>query len=206
MIDFEINSSSLHLSVAGEHNVANALTAVAACSLYAEVVEQPVHIEELCGAMSAFAGIKRRLQVIGEKNGITVVDDFAHNPDKIWATLSTLSAMKRRMLVMYQPHGFGPTRFLRDGLVKSFSEGLSSEDLVVMPEIFYAGGTAAKDISSADLLDEIRGNGIESHFILERSAIKELFCSEAKPDDVIVIMGARDDTLTTFAHEVLNSI
>ena len=70
---------------------------------------------------SSFSGIKRRFERVGAANGVTVIDDFAHNPDKIAATLATLHAFPGRLLVMFQPHGFGPLKLMKDAFIDCFA-------------------------------------------------------------------------------------
>ncbi len=197
---FRVGDVGFRLQVPGWHNVSNALAAVAACRALG--VSVGTSAEALCG----FLGIRRRLQVIGRAKGVGVIDDFAHNPEKIAASLETLKAFPGRLLVMFQPHGFGPTRFLKEGLVSAFAAGLEERDLLVMPEIYFAGGTAQKDISARDLVDAIVGQGRRAAFMPDREAIAQRFVEEARPGDRVVVMGARDDTLTEFAREVLEGI
>ena len=196
-IRFRVNGASCRLQVAGRHNVSNALAAIAAANQLG--VSLDAAAEELAG----FRGIRRRLQFLGEAGGVSVIDDFAHNPDKIAASLNTLKAVPGRLIVLFQPHGFAPTLFLRDGLIEAFVGGLDEGDLLIMPEIFYAGGTAEHNISSSDLVDEIAGRGCLSEFIPEREAIAERLAAIVRPGDRVVVMGARDDTLTAFAYGLL---
>lgn len=196
-IRFRVNGASCRLQVAGRHNVSNALAAIAAANQLG--VSLDAAAEELAG----FRGIRRRLQCLGETGGVSVIDDFAHNPDKIAASLNTLKAVPGRLIVLFQPHGFAPTLFLRDGLIEAFVRGLDEGDLLIMPEIFYAGGTAERNISSSDLVDAIAGRGCLSEFIPEREAIAERLAAIVRPGDRVVVMGARDDTLTAFAYGLL---
>ncbi len=198
-VAFEVDEVVFRLMAPGRHNVSNAAAAVAACSALG------VPVSQSADALATFAGIRRRLQVLGAAGGVTVIDDFAHNPDKIAATLSTLKEQPGRLLVMFQPTGFAPTRFLRDGLISAFSEGLERRDLLAMPEIFYAGGTAVRDISSRDLIDAISDRGIHAAFFDEREDVARWFLEEARSGDRVLIMGARDDTLTEFANGILTS-
>ncbi len=193
-----VNGHPLHLRLLGTHNVANAAAAIAAAVLHG------IPLREAVAALATFAGVERRLQILGERNGIMVLDDFAHNPDKIAASLAALRAVGRRLIVMFQPHGFGPTRFLRQGLVAAFVAGLGDRDHLVMPEIYYAGGTASQDISSRDLVRDIAAGGRHAHFFPGRSEVEAFLRREALPGDLIVIMGARDNTLTDFARRLLN--
>ena len=105
--------------------------------------------------------------------------------------------------MMVQPQGFGPTKRLREGLVEALVKGLDSADHVWMPEIFYAGGTADRSISSADLVGEIDGAGIPATFVADRKALGERIVEDARRGDRVAIMGARDDSLTEFGHALL---
>ncbi len=198
-VAFEVNRVGFRLMVPGRHNVSNAAAAVAACSLSGVTVGQSAD------ALADFAGIRRRLQVLGTAGGVTVIDDFAHNPDKISASLVTLKEQPGRLLVMFQPTGFAPTRFLKDGLIAAFADGLERRDVLAMPEIYYAGGAAVRDISSRNLIEAISGRGIQAAFFNQREDISRWFSETARPGDRVVIMGARDDTLTDFATGILES-
>jgi len=199
-MQFVVNGAGCRLRVPGRHNVANAAAAVTAC----EALEVPVAAS--AEILAEFRGIGRRLEVMGQVNGVTVIDDFAHNPDKISASLSALKVFPGRLLVMFQPHGFGPTRFLQDGLIEAFAAGLGEGDVLAMPEIFYAGGTAQKDISARDLIEAIGACGRQTEFIEDRALIAQRFADLSRPGDRVVVMGARDDTLTVFAQEILKLI
>jgi UDP-N-acetylmuramate--alanine ligase len=197
---FSLGNVRFHLPLPGRHNVANALAAIAGC------LEYDVRLDDAAAALATFAGVERRLQLIGTRGDIAVVDDFAHNPDKIAAALAALRLAGRRLLVCFQPHGFGPTRFLREGLVRAFAEGLGADDWVVMPEIYYAGGTADQSISARDLCDGIRSAGRQSHFAGTRPAARDWLLAQARPGDTLVVMGARDHTLPDFARDLLAAL
>ena len=195
-----VNGQSCRLRVPGRHNVANAVAAIAACEVLG------ISVRDGAEALGDFRGIGRRLEVVGKARGVTVIDDFAHNPDKIAASLATLKAQPGRVLSVFQPHGFGPTRFLMDGLISAFVNGMDADDLVIMSEIFYAGGTAQKDISSGDLIAQIARAGRRAEYIEKREDIVARLAEEAREGDRIVVMGARDDSLTDFAKEILSQI
>lgn len=186
------------LQVPGRHNVSNALAALALAALLG------LDPKKAAQALSTFQGIKRRLQVIGKSGGITVIDDFAHNPDKIAASLQTLkAACAGRLFVIYQPHGFGPTQMLRDGLVRAFTDYLGTDDRLLMPEIYYAGGTAAKSVSSRDIITDVQRAGLSAHYFESRDEILPFLKERAQSGDIVAVMGARDDTLSTFSNEIL---
>lgn len=198
---FDLDDEKVFLPMIGKHNVANALTAIAAAELIGITRKQSI------SALANFRGIHRRLETVGtSKKGITVIDDFAHNPEKIGATLSALKEYPGKLIIIYQPHGFKPTKMLKDGLIATFDEKMSLDDTLIMPEIFYAGGTASKDISSADLVNALERTGKRVHFIPDRKKILHLVKALATKGDRIVVMGARDESLSDFAHEIFNSL
>lgn len=188
------------LKVPGRHNAANALAALAAARAAGIPLADTAH------ALESFSGIRRRLEVVGHANGITVIDDFAHNPDKIAATLQTLHDFPGRLLVLFQPHGFGPLRLMKDAFVDAFVENLAPQDVLVMPEPVYFGGTVDRSIGSADIVGAIVGRGRSALSFATRAECGEKLVSLAGKGDRVVVMGARDDTLATFAAELLAGI
>ena len=190
----------LHLQVPGTHNVSNALAALAAARACG------VPLANAASALSSFTGIKRRFEIVGTKNGVTVVDDFAHNPDKIAATLDTLHAFPGRLLVFFQPHGFGPLRLMKTELIACFAENLHLSDLLLMPDPAYYGGTTTRTVGSEDIVAGVVVAGRQAAHIADRAACGDRLVALAKPGDRIVIMGARDDTLSEFAAGILHRL
>ena len=190
----------VNLNVPGLHNVANALAALSA----AKVCD--VALATAAAHLGEFSGIRRRLEVVGTANEITVVDDFAHNPAKISATLETLHAFPGRLLVMFQPHGYGPIRLMRDALVDCFASGLRDEDVLVMPEPVYFGGTVDRSVGSDVIVREIQRCGLKAFAFPDRGACGDMLVRLASRGDRIVVMGARDDSLSQFAHELLRRL
>jgi len=210
---FAIGGVRFTLPVPGRHNVENALAAIAACGAAG------VPTAELVSGLAGFRGVGRRFQVVGTARGVEVVDDFAHNPAKIAAALATARARvlargagletgPGRVLAVYQPHGYGPTRFLRADLVAAFAQALGPADHAWWLEVFYAGGTTTKDFSSADIVEDLAraGLGERAHFAARREALVTALAREARPGDLVLIMGARDPSLTALAHEVVAAI
>lgn len=190
----------VELPVPGEHNIANALAALAAAGFCG------VSVVEGARALARFRGVARRFQTAGQARGVEVIDDFAHNPEKIAAALRAARLRLRpggRILAVYQPHGFGPTRFLWSGLVASLAAGLGPDDRLYLPEIFYAGGTATRDISAADLAREVAARGVPAFFRADRDELPALIAAEARPGDLVLVMGARDPSLTEFATGIV---
>lgn len=188
------------LQVPGAHNVSNALAALAAAGACGAPLGQAVQ------ALAGFTGVRRRLEVVGTRAGVTVIDDFAHNPDKIAATLDTLHAFPGRLLVMFQPHGFGPLRLMKDAFVDGFVDKLAAGDVLIMPDPVYYGGTTDRSVTSRDLTEAVAARGRTAEAYPDRAACAERLLALAQPGDRIVVMGARDDTLSTFAAELLGRI
>ncbi len=195
------SGQSVHvtLNVIGKHNIENALAAMGAARMAG------VSLADCALALQSFRGVKRRLEFIGQENGVTVIDDFAHNPDKVAASLSALRQTPGRLLVIFQPHGFGPMRMMRKEITEAFAGGMAPDDILILPDILYAGGTVQKDISSADLAQDVARLGRDARYIPTRSLIADFLKAEMKAGDRVVVMGARDDTLTDFARSILAS-
>jgi UDP-N-acetylmuramate--alanine ligase len=190
-------SASVQLSVPGEHNVANALAALSAARAYG------MSLKDAAKALEGFAGIKRRLEVVGSAGGVTVIDDFAHNPDKITATLATLHAFPGRLLIMFQPHGFGPLKLMRDQFIDCFARNMEGDDVLIMPDPVYYGGTTDRSVTSEHIVSGVRARGLQALAFAERQACGDKLLELAEPGDRIVVMGARDDTLSVFAADLL---
>jgi UDP-N-acetylmuramate--alanine ligase len=190
----------VRLRVPGRHNVSNALAALAAAR------SAGVTLPEAADALQSFAGIRRRLEVVGAANGVTVIDDFAHNPDKISATLATLHDFPGRLLVLFQPHGYGPLRQMKDAFIEGLARDLGAGDVLVMPDPVYFGGTTDRSVSSRDVIAAVGARGREAYFFADRPACAQKLVELAQPGDRIVVMGARDDTLAQFAADLLTGI
>src|SRR5262244_1659768 len=188
------------LKVPGLHNVANALAALSAAQACG------VSLAAAAAHLAEFSGIRRRLEVVGAANDITVVDDFAHNPDKIAATLETMHAFPGRLLLMFQPHGYGPIRLMRNALVDCFASALRDEDVLVMPEPVYFGGTVDRSVGSRDIVGEIERRGRRAFAFPDRGACGDALVKLARRGDRVVVMGARDDSLSQFAQELVRRL
>ena len=188
------------LQVPGRHNIANALAAIAASCAIGVPVEQAI------AAIESFAGLARRFDIIGTGNEITVIDDFGHNPDKIGATLATLKAFPGRVVAFFQPHGFGPIKKMGTELAGVFSEILNGDDRVILCDPVYFGGTVDRTLGSESIVDAINAAGGEAEYFAARQDCGDRMAEIAKAGDRIVIMGARDDTLHSFAQSVLAAV
>jgi UDP-N-acetylmuramate--alanine ligase len=185
------------LAVPGTHNVSNALAALSAARAYG------MSLTEAAQALEGFAGTKRRMEIVGTANGVTVIDDFAHNPDKITATLATLHAFPGRLLIMFQPHGFGPLKLMKNEFIACFADNMAADDVLIMPDPVYYGGTVDRSVSSEHIVSGVRARGLQAMAFAERAACGDKLLELAEPGDRIVVMGARDDTLSTFAADLV---
>ncbi|WP_427789467.1 UDP-N-acetylmuramate--L-alanine ligase [Brevundimonas diminuta] len=185
------------LNVPGAHNVANALAALGA------VRALGVDMDQAVAALATFSGIRRRLEVVGAQGGVTVIDDFAHNPDKIAATLKTLHAFDGRLLILFQPHGFGPLKLMKQAFIEGFAGLMRPDDVLLMPEPVYYGGTTDRSVGSEDIAAGVRAAGRQAQALETRADCGDRIVEIARPGDRVVVMGARDDSLSTFAAELL---
>lgn len=190
----------VRLAVPGRHNVANALAAIGAA------VAAGIALEDAARAIQGFSGLRRRFELVGEVKGVAVIDDFGHNPDKIAATLDTLHAFPGRVLALFQPHGYGPLKVMRRELVEMFLAKLAPGDQLVLPDPVYQGGTVTREVTSADIVADIAASGRDARHIPDRAAAAAHLVATARPGDRIVIMGARDDTLSLLAAQMVEQL
>lgn len=190
----------IRLRMPGRHNAANALAAIAA----ARAVDIPV--AEAVNALASFAGLARRYEVLGQAGGVTVIDDFAHNPDKVAATLAAVAELPGRALLFFQPHGYGPLRQMGKELAASFAAGMRDDDKLFVCDPVYFGGTVDRSIGSEALVADIVAGGADAVHLTTRANCGAAILDEAKAGDRILILGARDDTLTEFGRELLEKL
>ena len=199
-ISFTVNDVPVKLNTVGKHNMENALAAIAVASRVG------VSLQTAAEALAKYEGIYRRHQIIGEKDGVVVVDDYAHNPAKCAASIAACQPVAPKVIAWFQPHGYKPTRFLRNDFVKEIAGALRPQDEIWMSEIFYAGGSAVKDISAGELIEDIKKLGKNAFFVENRNNFVEAVRSHFTGNDVLLLMGARDPGLEMFAKEVFDSL
>ena len=188
----------LALNVPGRHNLANALAAIAACNASGVPLAQAV------AALGSFAGLARRFDIVGTSpSGITVIDDFGHNPDKLAATLRTLKTHPGRVISFFQPHGYGPLRQMGAELAATFASELGPNDVTILCDPVYFGGTVDQSQGSERIVRLIEAAGGKAEYVPLREDCAERIAAIAQPGDRVAIMGARDDTLTAFAQTLL---
>lgn len=191
----------LRLNMPGRHNLSNALAAIAAAAAAGVPVAAAVE------ALAGFDGLARRFDIIGTNHAaITVIDDFGHNPEKCAATLRTLRAQQGRVIAFFQPHGYGPLRQMGDELAQTFANELEKDDRVLFSDPVYFGGTVDRSEGSARIVQLINEAGGNASHIPSRKNIEDRLVNMARPGDRIVVMGARDDTLSEFARRVFERL
>ncbi len=190
----------VRLGVPGRHNVENALAAIGAA------IAAGVTREDAAKAIEGFKGLKRRFELVGDANGIAVIDDFGHNPEKIAATLDTLHAHPGKLLLMFQPHGYGPLKVMRRELVAMFADRLDDDDVLVLPDPVYQGGTTSREVTSADIVADVQAAGRDARHVPARDDAAAALVAMARPGDRIVLMGARDDTLSLLAQDMVDDL
>ena len=188
------------LAVPGRHNLSNALAALAAA------VALGTGLGLAAGTLSGFRGIARRLETVGTAGGVTIVDDFAHNPDKIAASLSTLHEQEGRLRVLFQPHGFGPLTKMGDELAAAFAANLADGDRLWVTDPAYFGGTTERERDGAWLAAAVTERGRAAEAVAERDAALDPMLDGVEEGDRLVVMGARDDGLAVFARELLTRL
>ena len=194
---FSVDGQSFEINLPGSHNLSNALAAIAVART------QNIKDNTTASALRQFLGVQRRMDIIGEVNGIKVIDDYAHNPEKVKAVINAVKLGCKRIIAIFQPHGYAPASFMKEEFIEAFITALSSDDILFMPEIYYIGGTASKNISSADFIKRIKEGGKNAFFFENRNDIIPAIRSQVHPGDCILVMGARDDTLTEFCQQIL---
>ena len=176
----------ISLKVPGEHNIANALAA-AACT-----ITMGIDLRIIISTLESFTGTQRRFDLLGlTTNGVKVVDDYAHHPTEITATIKAAKNVPHeRMWIIFQPHTYTRTLALHD----DFAEALASADKIVLAEIYAAREKNTHNISAYSIMEKIKSNDPEQEvwFLPTFDEISEFVLANAKPDDLVITMGAGD--------------
>ena len=189
---FGIRNVNFTVSLPGKYNLYNALSCIALLS------EMGVELKDIAEVLPAFSGLDRRFNVYLNNRRYLVIDDYAHNPHKISCLMESIKRIRQKVCYIFQPHGFGPTRMMKQEYIEVFTENLRKEDHLILLPIYYAGGTSLRDISSEDLLNEINTAGKSVEVLHKRS----LLFNRLKEWNNYVIFGARDETLADFARQI----
>ncbi len=174
----------VNLAIPGRHNISNAMAAlVAAYRLGVDPVE-------CSDVLLDFKGADRRFEIVSEAGGITLVDDYAHHPTEIKATLQAARNCGKRVIAVFQPHRYSRTSYF----MKEFADSFNDADVVLLHPVYSAGEEPIEGINSLELAELIRNRekGKPVHYIEEFSRIAETAYHYASPGDVIIFMGAGD--------------
>ena len=199
-LSFEINGQHFKMNAIGQHSAENAAAAVVVAN------QIGIDLKTCAESLEHYDGIYRRHQILGQKNGVWVIDDYAHNPAKCAASIKACQPLANKVIAWFQPHGYGPTRFLRKDFVEEISQVLRPQDEIWMSEIFYAGGTAVKDISANDLIQDIKAKGKEANFVERREELLESLRPHLDENTVLLLMGARDPSLEEFCKNLFEKL
>ena len=199
-IAFRYREETVHFPLPGTHNLANVLAALA--------VGEALHCNRrhAVNALEHFAGLQRRFNRLRSTHGVSVIDDFAHNPEKIRAALSTAQALSPRVHALFHPHGYEPLRFMHDELIECFVQTCRSSDTVHLLPVYYAGGTARREIESGDIVHALCERGITAYAPPDRPTCLKHLGEICAKTDLILSMGARDPSLAAFAAEIAQTV
>ena len=191
---------AFNLSVPGRHNAENALMAVSLCERLGFDRKAISH------ALVSFKGIHRRLETVGTARGITVIDDYAHNPEKIRAAWQTVAPHCRRVLALWRPHGYGPLSKMMDELVTVFREMCRQTDRLYVLSVYDAGGIADRRVNSGWLVEKLCACNIPAVLAEDSEELIESIAKVSSSGDLILVMGARDPALPMLAQKILHGI
>jgi UDP-N-acetylmuramate--alanine ligase len=195
---FVAAGTEFRLPVGGLHNVKNALAVIAAAR------ELGLDLAEVAAALGEFRGLRRRMELVGTARGVEVYDDYAHNPDKLAAVLASTAG--RRRFVLFQPHGYGPTRFLLRELAEALAKGTHGEDRVLILPIYDAGGTTDRSVGAEDLARAVQDEGGRAQAPADRAEAVRTVAEEARSGDCVLVLGARDSSLTRLARDIVSAL
>ncbi|HWO55528.1 UDP-N-acetylmuramate--L-alanine ligase [Paenibacillus sp. FSL M7-1455] len=175
---------TVQLSVPGRHNVYNAMATVISC------LKAGISFEQIAGAISKFHGAKRRFQVLGEKDDILIIDDYAHHPTEIEATISAAKATGKRIIAVFQPQRYSRTFFLLD----AFSRAFGDADEVIITDIYSpAGEKQIEGVHSAKLVELIVQNSNSgARYLPTKEDVLADLKQRIKPGTLVLTMGAGD--------------
>lgn len=201
-ISFFIKNEQCTIPVLGKHNMENALAALSVS------VQVGIPLVDAIRALSSFEGIYRRTQLVGHatKKNIYVIDDFAHNPSEVAAAISACQNIAPRVIAWFQPHGFGPLKFMHKDLAHELIASLREQDIFCISDVYYAGGTVDKNIEPRIVSDTIQANGKQALYTRKKEDFLTQLPLIIQKNDIVLIMGARDPHLDVFAQHVFETI
>ena len=197
---FTYGGQEFRLGLLGRHNVENAVHAIRLCEARGH------SLEEIAEALRGFRGIRRRLEVAGSAAGVTVLDDYAHNPAKIRAAWQAVAPYAERVVAVWRPHGFGPLAKMYDPMRELLAEMVAAGVVAYLLPVYYVGGTAAAATTSTMLADDLAEQGTPVHLVAGYGEVADRIIADARPGDVVLIMGARDPDLPALARRIVDAV
>lgn len=199
-IKFNVNGMPCTINAIGTHNMENALAAIAAA------VQTGITLEQAVEAIKDFSGIYRRASLVraDQERHLYVVDDFAHNPSEVASAIKACQSITGTVIAYFQPHGFGPLRFMHKELGELVAATLRPNDIFVIGDVYYAGGTVNRDISPEIVSQAIQDLGKNAIFAKDKESCRaEILKNTPERDCTILIMGARDPKLSDYAQSFI---
>ncbi len=191
MVGFKVNGVGFTVPFPGMHTIANSLAAIAAVS------QAGVSLSDASRALAEFRGVERRFDRYTEGR-FTLIDDYAHNPEKVAAAIRAAKAVATPLTVLFQPHGFGPLKFLLNEFAEAFRETLTSEDRLFLLPVYYAGGTVDRSVDSTTLAALLQGQ-----LTVATPARDDVAALIPDDQETVLLLGARDPSLPTYGNEIL---
>lgn len=194
---FDLAAHRFSVPLIGRHNAENACMAVHLCMAAGA---DPARLAE---ALPRFRGVGRRLELVGTRGGVRVIDDYAHNPAKMAASWRAVQEDGSRVLGIWRPHGFGPLKLMKDELRAALKSVMRPGDRLHVLPVFYAGGTANRTVSSDAWVGELQADGIDAVLVNDYAGLEARLLAAVRPGDAILGMGARDPELPSFARRLV---
>lgn len=188
------------LPLLGAHNAENALQAAVLCQ------RMGYELGRIRDALRLFRGIQRRLERVGEANGVTVIDEYAHNPAKISAAWRAVAPYFRRVIGFWRPHGYKPLNLMHKDLLATFGDLCRAQDRLFLMPVYYAGGSVTRQMDSDILVRELQTKGLPVSWVETYDNMMEHVLREVQAGDVVLCMGARDPGIPAFAAELVTRL
>ncbi|MDQ4095475.1 MAG: UDP-N-acetylmuramate--L-alanine ligase, partial [Actinomycetota bacterium] len=189
--------AAVRLSVLGQHNVANALAAAAACAAAG------LDVATIAAGLGAYQGVERRFERRGEAAGVVVIDDYAHHPTEVRATLAAARPGPwERVVAVFQPHRYSRTQALHD----AFGQAFDDADRIVVTDVYGAGEQPVPGVSGKLIVDAVAAHlpGRPVAYLPHRSELAGYLQATARPGDALLTLGAGD--ISTLGDELLDRL
>jgi UDP-N-acetylmuramate-alanine ligase len=184
----------------GRHNAENAAMAVALCD------KLGLPLDGVRDALARFRGIHRRLESVGTRRGVRVIDDYAHNPAKISASWKAVAESAQRILGFWRPHGFGPLALMKDEVADALASVCRPQDQFFVLPVFYVGGTASRSYTSEDFVHLLQSRGVPAVFAPDYVSLERQILASCREGDTVLAMGARDPELPRSARRIAQGL